>query len=650
LQKIFMMKINKNITKLLLYITGHIDVIIDVALIVLVTGLAFGMAYHPYFFGDELIAQRLAIQHNYSLYSILQGMNVYKPRLVFNGMQALLTGWHASRLVYATLAAGFMIWINVLLYGVTRYLFKGGRTMAWLVVAVVLTSRYGITCYFNYSDGLGELLSAALFLSVLLLAWLAWRERFKWSYAIGALFAAVLCIFTLERYEAGLMAVGLIIAIAEYVGISARRRILVICWSLSLGVVPLLLFLSANMLLGSSPIMTGTAGQQVVLGWGTIWSALTYCYDVFLGGNYGHEWFWGSLNYLNPIGKIIGWITVLCTATIIVFVILQKKILWINRWLGISFTTIAVALIAVASLTGLERQESRYMIPVGILVAMIWIVMVKGVWRYVAIILILITNSIYLISGSYDSMASVYSSRAADSVASSLLDVKPNGTNGIVVGNSDDSWSIGGGAAVDMGPRQGDTFSEINLKSTVHIDPFVEGRTFDPTLYDFGMVFTGFGPHRTARYRVVSANEALILAGISSVDGLPIKTVLGDSDTWSLWQWNIPSDQIKTIISLKPGINGWLSVPATNLDNHLLVYTARATSINQVPMRLQVNWHTIKDNRFISTTIKIVEVSQTWQSYAAFFNAPPGAEIGYVYATLSDGANGEVQLKSVDIR
>jgi hypothetical protein len=499
---------------------GREDFLIDIMLIVLVTGLAFGLAYHPYFFGDELVAHRLAIQHDYSFSSIFQSMNAYKPRLVFNGILSLLAQWQASRLVHAALVAGCMVWINVLLYGIVRYLFSAGRVLAWLLIAIVLTSRYGTMFYFDYVNGLIEMLSTALLLSVLLLAWLAWCEGFTWRYATGALAAAILCIFVHERHVAGLLAVGVAIAIAEWVGPSAKRRFSVVGWALSLGVVPLLLFWIANTAFGSLPITTGTAGRVVTIGWDVLWSALTYGYNVFLGGNYGHEWFWGHYNYLHPVGKIMGWGTVLCTVIMTAVVLLRKGIVWHNRWLAAGLVALAVALIAVASLTGLDRQEARFMFPVGILVTMIWIIMLKSAWRHVAMAIILATNTMYLLLGSYDSMCNVYSSRAASSVARSLLGVMPNGRNGIVVGNNDDSWSIGGGGAIDMGPRQGDTFSKVNLKSAVFIDPFVAGRKLDPALYDFGLAFNGFGPHRTARYRLVSVATALGLAGVPDVDKL----------------------------------------------------------------------------------------------------------------------------------
>lgn len=628
------------------------EALIDIIMIVLITALVFGLAYHPYFFGDELIAQRLAIQFDYSINEIFQGMNSYKPRLVFNGIQALLTGLHAPRLVYAALVTGYMVWINVLLYFVVRNLFGGGRVLAFLLIATALTSRYGTMVYFNYSDAMGELLSTALLLSVLMLTWLAWRELFNWGYAAGALFAAVLCILTLERYFAGLMAAGFAIAIAEWVGPSAKRRIPVVAWALSLSVLPLLLFASANTALGSLPMTTGTAGQEISLGWGTLWSTLTYFYNVLFGGNYGHEWFWGTYNHRHPVGKVMGWATATLTAIMVTVIVLRNGIEWKNRWMGIGLASVAGALIVIASFTGLERQEARYMIPVGIFVSITCIVMLKSVWRETVIAFFLMTNTMYLISGSFKSIAGIYASRAANSVASSLLGVKPNGANGIVVGNGDDHWSIGGGSAVYMGPRQGDTFSKVNLNSTVQIDPFVAGRKFDPAVYDFGLAFTGFGPNRTPRYRLVSASTAFILAGVSSgVDQLPASAVLGSAENWSYWSWanNLP-DQVGGAVVLRAGTEGWRAIPVSNLDGNWLVYRARAIVSSPVRMRLQINWHSKQDNRFISAQINVVEVNETWQSYAQLLSVPPDAGIGYVFANLHDGAQGEVILESIDLR
>jgi hypothetical protein len=189
---------------------------------------------------------------------------------------------------------------------------------------------------------------------------------------------------------------------------------------------------------------------------------------------------------------------------------------WRNRWLAAGLVAVVAAMIVVASLPGLDHVQSRWMFPLGILVAMVWIIMAKGAWRHVVVAVILATNLAYLLLGSHDSMAQVYASRSASSLAGSLLGVVPIGKSGIVVGLDSDSWTIGGCCLIPMGPRQGDTFSKVNLKSAVHIDPFVPGFPIDPAHYDFGLAFDGFSPNMTARYRLVSVAEALAVIGLTA--------------------------------------------------------------------------------------------------------------------------------------
>lgn len=621
---------------------------IDIILIILFTALAFSLTYHPYFFGDELVSHRLAIRSNYSFAAIFQDLNSYKPRLLYNGIETLLAKWQTPRLVHMMLIAACMAWINTLLYGVVRYIFQSSRTIAWLLIATILTSRYGIMLYFDYCSGLIEMLSTALLLSAFLMSWLAWKENFKWRYAIIALIMAILCAFTHERYTVGILVAGITIAIAEYAGTLAQSRIPVIVWSLSLGFIPLALFFIANATLGHHPITMGTSAQQVTFGTDALWSAILYVHNVSLGGNFGHEWLWGGYNHLHPIGKIIGFTTAVFTAALIAVIAFKKELVWHNFWLGLSLVGIILALIAIASLTG--SIHARFMFPVGILVTLLWIVMLKNTWQYIAVLLILATNMLYLLLGSHDSIANIYSSRAANSIASSLLNVKPNGKSGIVVGISDNSWIIGGGDAVDMGTRKGDTFSKVNLGDAIHIDPFIQGRTIDPKLYDFGLIFDGFGPHRTARYKLVSVDTALIVAGVLDTNKLPIKTILGNNEQWANWVWRMPPEKVDGAVILgPPGKDGWYGVLASDLNGRWLVYRARAKSGQQTPMRLQVNWHD-KNGLFLSAMIEIVYPKPTWDSYSMLLKAPLEANIGYVYATLHDGAKGIVELQAVELK
>lgn len=500
------------------------DLVINILLMTVVAAVAFGLAYHPYYFGDELILHRLAIKHDYAFWPTFREINGYKPRLVDNGITALLADWQTQRWVTAALQVGCAVWISALLYGVVRYLLRGDRMLAWLLIVTVLTSRYGVPFYFDYSSGLLDLLGTALLLSALVAAWLAWREDFKPRYAATALAAAVLCIFVHERFVAGLLAAGLAIAIAECTGTSAERRIPVVAWALSLGLVPLSLFWAAKIVFHSMPMATGTAGQAVTVGWNTLLTALAYGYNVFLGGNYGHIWYWGTYNHLHPVGRILAWSSVACTAALAAAIVWRKGVAWRNRWLAAGLLAVAIAMIAVASLPGLDFLQPRWMFPVGILVAMTWIVIVKGAWRHVAIAVMLAINLTYLLLGTQDSIAQVSASRSANALARLLLGLMPDGGSGIVVGWGGDSWTIGGGAAVDMGPRPGDTFSRINFRSVpLHIDPLVAGRAIDPVQYDFGMAFDGFAPNLAARYRLVSVDTALSIAGVSTPKRQPEK-------------------------------------------------------------------------------------------------------------------------------
>jgi hypothetical protein len=224
------------------------------------------------------------------------------------------------------------------------------------------------------------------------------------------------------------------------------------------------------------------------------------------------------------------------------------------------------------------------------------------------------------------------------------------GRNGLVVGNNNDSWSIGGGASVDMGPRQGDTFSRVNLKSELNIDPFVTGHALVPAIYDFGLAFNGFGPHRTAQYRFVSVQTALILAGVWDVDKLPVISVLGSGQTWQDWKWRSQPIIVDDVVILRSGNRGLKSMLANELDGRWLVYRVRVKDSSKAPMRIQVNWHAKQDNRFLTRTIKIVYPTETWHSYPVLLNAPKGADMGSVYISLHKPAQGEVELQSVELK
>lgn len=625
------------------------DVITDMLLIVLITAFAFALTFHPFFFGDELIAYELAAIND-SIFSIFHDLNANKPRLIFNGIGALLAKIEATRLTHAMLVATCMTWINLLIFAVARYQFNASRTLAWMLVLGVLSSRYGVMLYFDYLSGLIETLSSALFLSTMLLAWLACRKEFNFWFAAGALVSAIITGLVHERYMVGSLALGGVITIAECVGPAAKRRKGVVGWALALGVIPLVIYWLAIKAVGSLPITTVGGDQRVSLGTDTLWTALTYLYNVLLGGNYGHEWYWGAYNHSQPAGRRLALLTTVVTVSMTIVIFVRKGFAEHGRWVTLGLGAIILAFIAIASLAGTVRQEARFMFPVGILVLITWFFILKNPWRYAAIASILATNVIYLVLGSHDSMVYVYASRGANALASSLLTVKNPGSNGIVAGNTDNLFVIGGGAGWNpVAVRRGETFSKINLKSSVHIDPYAQGDVIDGSAYDFGLAFDGFAPHRTATYRWVTVDEAIQMARAVDLQDTPAKLVLASRNNWSKWEWQLPPEFVDGALKLAPGIRGWIPAAADDLHGHWLVFRARAPDKLQTPMRLQVNWHA-QDGHLLATTSRVVNPHETWSLYSLMLFAPPDAESGYVFATLHGEVNGIVEVEAIEIR
>jgi hypothetical protein len=621
------------------------DSVIDIILVVVVTGLAFLACYHPYFFGDELNAYRNGIPQNYDLLDIYVAELKYKPRIIYNAIVSVLVYCQAARIAWALFTAGFMVWINILLYFVVRYRLSAGRAMAWLTIATVLSSRYGMMFYFDYSAGLIELSATAFLLTGLLSAWrLSVAADFKWQYGAMALLWAVLCIFTHERYALGFLGAGFFVAILASQSTGTKRRIDVVCLAVALGFVPVLLFWVANIVFGRHSLLMGTSGTTVLLEWGTLWRMVTYAGNVFLNWNYGPEWLWGHYNHLHPVGKIIGWSTVACIVLIIALAAYYHGVAWNNIGLGAGLLAVALPLIVVASLP--DRQESRWMFPVGVIMTLMWVIMLKKPWRYILAAMVLGTNLTYLALGSHDNMSQIYSSRSANSLAGSLNSVVPMGRRGMVLGPGDGNWTIQGGGV----------FSRVNLRPPLQIRYFGPGRTPAPTAtpYDFALVFLGFGPHRIDRYALVAVDTAMAIAGVLDPEKLPTKKeMIGSSYTWRDWNWNVKPDQLNGSIILRPGVAGTRAVSAANLDQRLLVYRCRAIAGGSMPMRLQVNWHAQQGNRFLGCTIVVVHPKATWHWFATLLDAPPGADIGYVYATLHDaprGLSGAVELKSIELK
>jgi hypothetical protein len=627
------------------------DWVVDALLLLFVVLGIFYLCYHPYFFGDELPLQKMGYKHDFAWLPVFQEMNSYKPRLVFNALVAALVHWQAPRLVYAAVAASAMVWINLLLFYIVAGLLRGGRGLAWLAVFALLSSRYGAMLYYDYLSGIVELFACALLLTTLIAVWRSIVKGFPAVEGSIAVLAGIATVFVHERFAVAILAASMAALIAGLMRPGSRRRLVLAVSIVCLGYLPLLLFLWANAVLGKHAITMGTNGREVSLGRDACWCMATYCYNVFLGGNHGLTGWWGTLNDSDPLGKWLGWASVGITVLLLLLA-LRKRIPRNRLCLIAALLLIAFALIAVAGLVGSARQEARFMFPVGMIVIIIWLLAFeKPIWRALAMAWIIALNMIYILSGSNEAIANIQASRDARSLASSLQILVPEGGDGIIVGNEDENkWGISGGAAIDMGPRPGETFSRVNLESDLRIDPFPYYPAFhadyDPATYTFGLVFVGRGPNGLADYNLVPANTALAIAGLIDPHELPTVRVLGNEKTWSSWHWK----DLKTAASgnplLVPGTEGTLEVLAKTLRYHALEYRMRGEG--KPAARLQVNWHASGVGApFISCQIIVVHPDKEWKSYFLPLNPPPEAELGEIYATLHDDSKGQVELQAV---
>lgn len=622
----------------------------DIFFIAILSLTAFAYAYHPYYFGDELVAIREAVRFNFKFSPAFDMLNTYKPRLVFNGIDAMLATIEASRLTHVIIVSACMVWINVIIYNIARSILKIERFVALLLILIVLTSRYGVMVYFDYIAGLIELLSLALFLSMAAITRIAIKKNLKMTYIAGAIGLGILCIFTHERYVAGLFAIGGIIVFLELKKGSDSLRYNYLAFGISVFFIPLLSYILANYYFNSSSLMLGTAGQIVTISLNTLLTFFTYCLNVFLNWNFGSDWFWGSLNSQREYGRVVGGISVLVTIAFALIIVKYRMYDRSKFSIAAGFLLTSLAFIAVASLPGSGRQEARFMLPVGVLVSLMWIVMLKERARYYLALMLLGFNCTYLFSGSYNYIYNVTGSRGARSLAQSIYNMEPMGKHGLIVGNKDGGWIYGGSVISAVGPRLGAVFSKVNLSGGQTVDPFSSEYHRDSTNYDFGLIFVGYDSARSARYRLTSAEEALIATGTLSVDSLATKRVLGDEKSWVHWNWKVKPLQFEGVLKIEPGVEGWFPVSATELAGRWLVYTARTAESGKVPMRLQVNWHSKDGNRFISTSISVVYPSSVWKTYATHLSPPDGADIGEVYATLHDNTKGIVDVKSIELR
>ena len=101
-------------------------------------------------------------------------------------------------------------------------------------------------------------------------------------------------------------------------------------------------------------------------------------------------------------------------------------------------------------------------------------------------------------------------------------------------------------------------------------------------------------------------------------------------------------------LNLRGSGDGFLRVPAQQLEGRRLVYRMSSPSARTVQARLQVNWMAGGDT-LLSAAIQVVDVTEAAKDYSMFLMPPAGGTDGLVYVTLATPGDDPVHVEFVGI-
>ncbi|KPN19576.1 hypothetical protein AO715_06185 [Xanthomonas sp. Mitacek01] len=574
----------------------------------------------------------------------LLALSEYKPRLLFNALWAWGAVADAPRYVFGLVNAASMATVCSLAAVIAGRWFGAGRSQVWLLVAVILASRFGVMLYFDYLCGVIDTLSAALLLCAVLATARSLRVG-GWGGLIAPTLLATATVLVHERYVAATFALGCVVAVWVWRHRPRGERASGLGTATALAIVPPVVFVALVWLIESRSVTTGTAGQEIVLGVGTLKVVATYLANVLLGTNFGHDWFVGVWTTGTAAGLSIS------AGFALLFGVLWGTHLWsvrrdiprIEALVGL-FVMIG-ALVVIASLPGEARQEARWMYPVAILVALAVFCSPLNVVRWTMLSAMLAVSLVHLFGGALDSIYNIQASRTARNLAQAVQDLTPPGRNALVMGMDHSPWTLGN----DDGLAE---FSRRNLGGKIQL------RNFRPDADADGwadMAFMRIGKIGVdgERFAIVDGLPLDVLLSPQRIDALRGRytgcTMFGTGSQWNHWRWSSePELRGDGVVLISPtSLDGHYPVPVRELDGNELFYRARtANPARSSAMRLQVNWHDAEDG-FLSTTIRVVKVTSESAEFSMPLSAPQGAAAGSVYASLHDSESEPVVLEEI---
>ena len=612
--------------------------------------LATAWAYHPYFFGDEIIQFR-DMAGSQGFLDALRRMSEYKPRMVYNALWAWGVTGEWARWQFAAVSAVSMAAVCSLAAHMAVQWFGASRLLAWVLVAGILVSRFAAMLYFDYIAGLIESMSLMLFLGTLWVAVWALRTRNM----VAMLLAVLLAIATVlvhERYVAATFALGVVISAWAFIELPSGTRLRVLLFALALALLPVATYLALHDLLAVRSIATGTGGQEVSLNLGTVKVFLAYMANVLLGTNFGNEWLVGSLNTGSAAGR--AWSMVFASAFLVAWGLHAWTIRRDREMLGRALALLAImgALGVMASLPGEARQEGRWLHPVATLAGLLALCARQAVVRYVLLVLFIAVSLLHWMTGSLDTIYNLSESRNARNISQGVNRLRPQANHGVLFGMDYSRWTFGGDQEALL------EFSRRNLGGQLMLEFFEQGDEQQLARADAGFVLLAPIDHaRGTQFASVNGLPLRVLMAPEVADAYRGRfddpLVLGEGMRWEDgWRWSGPPQVSESgvVLDAIESVSGSLPVPAVELDGREITYRARLREPGPPSrMRLQVNWLDAS-GQFISTMIKVVDVNIDAYDHRAMLAAPPSAVEGVVYANLHDGETRPVVLESISLR
>jgi|GEM_PF-681473 len=611
--------------------------VIDHLLCWVVVSLVGFWTYHPYFFGDEITVMRETSAAN-GFVDALLALSAYKPRLIFNSLWAWGAVAELPRSVFAIVNTASIAAVCSLTVFIAGRWFGAGRGQAWLLVGVILSSRFAAMLYFDYLCGIIDTLSLALLLATVVMTVSFLRDRRRAALIVPAMLATA-TVLVHERYVAATFALACVIAVWIWRRRSHDGRAAEIFFAAGIALLPPMVFVGLTSLLRARSLSTGTAGEEIALGVGTLKVVATYSANVMLGTNFGKDWFVGAYNVGSPAG------TAWSLAFAILFALLWGVFAWSLRrrpdriQASLGLLAVVGALVVIASLPGEARQEARWMYPAAVLAALL-VFCSPLIWlRWLILSAMLSVSLVHWAGGALDSIYNIHASRTARNLAQSVHGLLPAGRNAVVMGMQTDTWTLGNDEGLDQ-------FSRRNLGGKINLRRYQP----DAAKKDWAdMAFLRVGD----RFAVVDGLPLDVLTTPERVEwerGRYVGcAILGSGEHWDGWSWtSVP--QIRgdgVTLTAATRLDGHRLLPATELDAKDLFYRAHTPdAVRTAAMRLQVNWLD-GQGEFISTQIQVVEVGSETELFRMPLSAPAGAVTAAVYATLHDGEPGPVMLEEI---